>query len=97
MHWPAAFKLNFKLENWQTVIHLMGIIRELLQMATRDLEDHLIFYLLIPIFEEHRNFLRFQWRETIYGFTALLFGFSLVSYIFTKILQLVVIYLHKDY
>lgn len=59
-------------------------------MATLDLED---VYLLIPISEKHRKFLRFKRRETTYEFTVLPFGLSTVHYIFTKILCLVVNYL----
>jgi len=42
-------------------------------MATLDLED---VYLLVPIFEEHRKFLHFQWCGTTYEFSALRFGFG---------------------
>jgi len=61
-------------------------------MATLDLEDA---YLLIPISEEHRKFLRFQWRNTTYEFTALPFGLSTAPYIFTKVLRPVVTYLRN--
>ena len=75
---------HFKLEDWRTVIRLMlpGM-----QMATLDLEDA---YLLVPIFEDHRKFLRFQWRNKTYEFAALPFGLSTAPYIFTKILRPVV-------
>lgn len=48
---------HFKLEDWRTVTRLMlpGT-----NMATLDLEDA---YLLVPIFQEHRKFLQFQWRR----------------------------------
>lgn len=80
---------HFKLEDWRTVIRLMlpGT-----KMATLDLEDA---YLLVPIFEEHRKFLRFQWRRITYEFTALPFGLSTAPYIFTKILRPVVTYLRE--
>lgn len=45
---------HFKLEDWRTVIRLMLLGS---QMATLDLEDA---YLLIPIEEGHRKYLRFQ-------------------------------------
>lgn len=80
---------HFKLEDWRTVIRLM-LPRT--YMATLDLEDA---YLLIPIFEEHRKFLRFQWRKTTYQFIALPFGLATVPYIFTKIIRPVVTYLRK--
>jgi len=61
-------------------------------MATLDLEDA---YLLVPIFEDHRKFLRFQWRSKTFEFTALPFGLSTAPYIFTKILRPVITYLRK--
>lgn len=61
-------------------------------MATLDLEDA---YLLVPIFEGHRKFLRFQWRNKTYEFTALPFGLSTAPYIFTKILRPVFAYPRK--
>lgn len=53
-------------------------------MASLDLEDA---YLLVPIVEQHRPFLRFQWRKRTYQFTALPFGLSSVPFIFTKIMR----------
>lgn len=80
---------HFKLEDWRTVVRLMlpGT-----HMATLDLEDA---YLLVPIFEGHRKFLRFQWRNKTFEFTALPFGLSTAPYIFTKILRPVFTYLRK--
>jgi len=67
---------HFKLEDWRTVVRLMlpGT-----HMATLDLEDA---YLLVSIFEGHRKFLRFQWRNKTFEFTALPFGLSTAPYIF---------------
>lgn len=80
---------HFKLEDWRTVVRLMlpGSF-----MATLDLEDA---YFLVPIFRQHRKFLRFQWRRSTYQFTALPFGLAVAPYIFTKILRPVVAYLRK--
>lgn len=61
-------------------------------MATLDLEDA---YLLVPIAEDHRHFLRFQWRNITYEFSALFFGLFTAPYIFTKILRPVVAFLHR--
>lgn len=80
---------HFKLEDWRTVVRLM--LPET-YMATLDLEDA---YLLVPIIEEHRKFLRFRWRKTTYEFTALPFGLSTAPYIFTKILRPVVAHLRE--
>lgn len=80
---------HFKLEDWRTVVRLMlpGT-----HMATLDLEDA---YLLVPVFEGHRKFLRFQWRNRTFEFTALPFGLSSAPYIFTKILRPVFAYLRE--
>lgn len=59
-------------------------------MATLDLQDA---YFLVPIFEVHRKFLRFQWRGRTFEFTALPFGLSTAPHIFTKILRPVVAHL----
>ncbi|XP_011883675.1 PREDICTED: uncharacterized protein LOC105570834 [Vollenhovia emeryi] len=67
---------HFQLEDWRTVVQLMipGS-----WMVTLDLEDA---YLLLPIAQEYRHFLRFQWKEIVYEFTVLpfddllLFGLS---------------------
>jgi len=77
---------HFKLKDWRTVIRLTFPAT---QMATLDLEDA---YLLIPISEEHRKFLRFQWRNATYEFTALPFGLSTAPYILTRVLRPVVAY-----
>lgn len=53
---------------------------------------------MISVDEQHRKYLRFQWRETTYEFTALPFGLSTTPYIFTKILRPVISYLRqKDF
>jgi len=80
---------HFKLEDWRTVIRLMLLGS---QMATLDLEDA---YLLVPIEEQHRKYLRFQWRSTTYEYTALPFGLSTAPYIFTKIMRPVISYLRQ--
>jgi len=61
-------------------------------MATLDLEDA---YLLVPISEEHRKFLRFQWWDATYEFTTSPFSLSTALYIFTKVLRPVVTYLRN--
>lgn len=75
---------HFQLEDWRTVVQLMTPDS---WMATIDLEDA---YLLVPIAQEHRRFLRFQWKGTTYEFTALPFGLATAPYIFTKIMRPVV-------
>lgn len=81
---------HFQLEDWRTVVQLMtpGI-----WMATLDLKDA---YLLVPISQEDRRFLRFQWRGNTFEFTALPFGLSTAPYIFTKIIRPVLARLRSE-
>ena len=44
-------------------------------------------YHTIPIAEEHQKFLRFIWKEKIFQYTCLPFGFSSDPRIFTKVLK----------
>ena len=46
----------------------------------------------VEIFQEHQQFLGFQWRGQHYVFTVLPFGLSTAPYIFTKILRVLVRY-----
>jgi hypothetical protein len=48
------------------------------------------------MFEGHRKFLRFVWRESCYEFVALPFGLSSAPWAFTKLLRVVVAYLRKN-
>lgn len=61
-------------------------------MASLDLEDA---YFLVPIFEQDRKFLRFQWRGRTFQFAALPFGLSTAPFIFSKIMKPVVTYLRR--
>lgn len=80
---------HFKLEDWRTVVRLM---LPHMQMATIDIEDA---YLLVPIHEKHRIYLRFRWRGITYQFLALPFGLCTAPYIFTKIIRPIVKYLRE--
>ena len=57
-----------------------------------DLKDA---YLSVPICSNHRQYLRFQWKEVIYEFQCLPFGLSSAPRTFTKILKLVIALLRK--
>lgn len=81
---------HFQLEDWRTVVQLMTSGS---WMATLDLEDA---YLLVQIAQEDRRYLRFQWREVTYEFTALPFGLSTVPHIFTKVIRPVVAQLRRQ-
>lgn len=72
---------HFKMEDWKTVVRLLSPGDFL---ASIDLEDA---YLLVPIHQEHRKYLRFRFQDQIYQFAALPFGLASAPYIFTKILK----------
>lgn len=72
---------HFKMEDIRTATKL---VTEGCYMTNIDLKEA---YLLLPIHQSHRKFLRFCFKNNIYEFTALPFGLSSAPYIFTKILQ----------
>lgn len=53
-------------------------------MGKLDLKDA---YLSIPISEQHRKYLRFQWKKMNYEFQTLPFGLASAPRVFTKILR----------
>jgi len=78
---------HFKLTDVRTVIQL---VRKDSFMATMDLKDA---YYLIPISEECKKFIRFQWKNDIYEFNCLPFGLNISPYIFTKVLKVAMTHL----
>jgi len=80
---------HFKLEDWKTVIRLISPNDFL---ATIDLVDA---YLLLPIHQEDRKFLRFRFREQLFQFRVFPFGLASAPYIFTKILRPVLHFLRE--
>ena len=53
-------------------------------MVSVDLKDA---YFSIPIFQDHRKYLRFLWNSKRFEFTCLPFGYSLAPRVFTKIFK----------
>jgi hypothetical protein len=53
-------------------------------LAKLDLKDA---YLTVQVFEGHRKFLRFVWRESCYELVALPFGSNPAPWAFTKLLK----------
>ena len=84
LHWE-----HFKMENVQ-------MIRDLIQeedwMVKMDLKDS---YLALPIRQEDRRWLRFQWEKETYEFTCLPFGLSAAPRVFTKIFKPVVAWMRQ--
>ena len=74
-------KRHFKIET-------ISVARELINsndyLASVDLSDA---YVSIPIHESYRKFLRFIWREQLYEFVSLPFGYTLAPRTFTKVLK----------
>ncbi|XP_054830369.1 cilia- and flagella-associated protein 47-like [Eublepharis macularius] len=58
--------------------------------AVIDLKD---IYFRISIFEEHKKFLRFTYRELIFQYRVLLFGLSTAPRVFTKCVAVVIAFL----
>ncbi|KAI8518767.1 hypothetical protein Bbelb_020240 [Branchiostoma belcheri] len=53
-------------------------------LPTTDLKDA---YFTVPIFHNHRKYLRFIWKDSLYEFAVLPFGLSSAPRVFTKILK----------
>ena len=80
---------HFKMEG----IHLL---RDLLQpndwLGKIDLKDA---YFVIPIWRDHRKYLRFVWKQTLLEFACLPFGLAVAPRVFTKIMKPVVSLLRR--
>lgn len=72
---------HFKMEDIRTVKNLL-MLNDF--MASIDLRDA---YLIVPVANESRKYLRFIFKNQMYQFTCLPFGLSESPYIFTKIMK----------
>jgi len=72
---------HFKMFNLKTATQ---IIQPHMFMATIDLKDA---YYSLPVREDHKRFLRFMWRDTMYEYQVLPNGLSPGPRIFTKLLK----------
>jgi len=80
---------HFKMEN----IHLVeNLIQEGDWMIKMDLKDA---YFSIPIHQEHRQWLRFQWQQQVYEFQCLPFGLSSAPRVFTKVTRPILAWLRQ--
>ena len=91
--WRLETIINLKtLNSYLVVSHFkmesIGSLKDGLQegdlMRKIDLEDA---YLSVPVHQEHRDFLKFCWRQKIYQFRSLPFGLATAPRVFTKILR----------
>lgn len=86
---------HFKMEDYRTVSKLIPSNGFL---ATIDLKEA---YLLVPIAQAYRKYLRFQFHTprseepVLYEFTAMPYGLSIAPRVFTKIMREVVTYLRS--
>ena len=72
---------HFKMEDIRTALRLMSVN---CYLASIDLKDA---YLLMPIFKNHRKFLRFSFDGINYEFTCMPFGLCTAPYTFTKLMK----------
>lgn len=72
---------HFKLEDHKTVIR---ILTPNCFMATLDLKDA---FMLIPVAEDFKKYLRFEFMGTLYEFNCLPFGLCTAPFVFTKLLK----------
>ena len=75
---PSVKTEHFKMEG----IHMLkDLLRAGDWMATINLKDA---YFMIPITQEDRDFLKFQWKNQMYQFNCLPFGLSSTPLVFIK-------------
>ena len=80
---------HFKMEG----IHLLrDLMRPNDWLGKIDLKDA---YFVIPIWENHRKYLRFLWKDFLLDFTCLPFGLAVAPRVFTKIMKPVVALLRR--
>ncbi len=80
---------HFKMEGIVTVRHT---VRQGDFMAKIDLTEA---YFTIPVFQGHRKFLRFRWKNKTYEYTCLPFGLSSSPWVFTKLLRVAVAFFRR--
>lgn len=83
---------HFKMEDHRTAARL---IPKAGFMANIDLKEA---YLLVPITKKHRKYLRFEFDQKCFEFSALPYGMSVAPWVFTKLMKEVINYLrHQGY
>jgi hypothetical protein len=80
---------HFKMEGIVTVRHT---VRKGVFMTKIDLTDA---YFTIPVFQGHRIFLRFRWKNKTYEYTCLPFGLSSSPWVFAKLLRVAVAFFRR--
>ena len=84
-------KLNLSVKTEYFKMEGIHMLKDMLKagdwMAKIDLKDA---YFMIPMAQEDREFLRFQWKDKTYQFNCLPFGLSSAPWVFTKTTRAVV-------
>jgi hypothetical protein len=62
-------------------------------LAKGDLTDA---YFIIPIYKDHRKYLRFRWNQKTFQYTCLPFCFNAFPWVFTKLLRVAVTFLRRS-
>lgn len=78
---------HFKMEDLRTAARLL---HRNAYMTTIDLKNA---YFLVPVAEEHRKFLRFEFKNQLFEFTCLPFGLCSAPFCFTKLLKPIIAFL----
>ena len=76
--------ITYKHFKMDTLASALQLIKRNCYMAVVDLKDA---YYSVPIFSEHRKFLRFNFEDTLYEFTCLPNGLSSAPRVFTKLMK----------
>ncbi|KHJ91552.1 reverse transcriptase, partial [Oesophagostomum dentatum] len=89
--------LNAFIEHNHFKLESLGMVKDLLNpgdfMAKVDMKDA---YFAVPIHEESRPYLAFQYNQELYWFTALPFGLSSAPYVYTRIMKVVAARLRRQ-
>jgi len=80
---------HFKMEDIRMVMALLK------QNSHMVVIDQCEAFHRIPVWEQHRKFLRFRWEDQLYQFTCLPFGLNVSPWLFTKLMKPVVGYLRS--
>jgi hypothetical protein len=80
---------HFKMEDYRTVCCLLQSNNF---MTVVDLKDA---YHSVPIYKNHRKYLRFIWRNILYEYNCLCFGLATAPFIFTKLLKPLFLFLRS--
>lgn len=81
--------LHFKMDTFKSALKLVS---QNCWFASVDLKDA---YYSVPIHEDHRKFLRFEWNSVCYEFLCLPMGLSCSPRVFTKLLKPIFALLHQ--